>query len=85
MFQILIISFFIYLIILDFNYFLFLKKVIPLFPSNPPIKIEVMPSPLFLKIWLEIIYIYILFIYIYIYIYNRLYIYIFVALWYLPK
>ena len=80
MFQILIISFFIYLIILDFNYFLFLKKVIPLFPSNPPIKIEVMPSPLFLKIWLEIIYIYIFFLYIYIYIYNRLYIYIYLLL-----
>ena len=29
-------------------------KVIPLFPSNPPLKVEVLSSPPpFLKIWLE--------------------------------
>ena len=49
MFQILIISLFIYLVILDFNYFLFLKKFTPLFPSKPPLKIEVMSSPLFFE------------------------------------
>ena len=29
------------------------EKSHPLFPSNPPLKIEVLSSPLFLKIWLE--------------------------------
>ena len=32
-----------------------LKKVTPLFPSKPPLKVEVLSSsPLFLKIWLEV-------------------------------
>ena len=32
-----------------------LKKVTPLFPSNPPLKVEVLSSPApFLKIWLEV-------------------------------
>ena len=30
-----------------------LKKVTPLFLSNPPLKVEVLSSPPFLKIWLE--------------------------------
>ena len=31
-----------------------LKKVTPLFPSNPPLKVEILSSaPPFLKIWLE--------------------------------
>ena len=30
-----------------------LKKVTHLFPSNPPLKVEVLPSPHFLKTWLE--------------------------------
>ena len=30
-----------------------LKKVTPLFPSNPHLKTEVLSSPPFLKIWLE--------------------------------
>ena len=30
-----------------------LKKVTDLFPSNPPLKVEVLSSPSFLKIWLE--------------------------------
>ena len=30
------------------------KKFSPLFPSNPPLKVEVLSSPLFLKIWLEV-------------------------------
>ena len=34
-----------------------LKESRPLFPSNLPLKIEVPSSPLFLKIWLEVIYI----------------------------
>ena len=29
------------------------KKVTPLFPSNPPLKVEVLSSPPFLKTWLE--------------------------------
>ena len=41
----------------DFDYFLCeycnpLWKKSPLFPSNPPLKAEVLWSPLFLKIWL---------------------------------
>ena len=31
-----------------------LKKVTDLFPSNPPLKVEVLSSPSFLKIWLEV-------------------------------
>ena len=31
-----------------------LKKVAPLFPSNPPLKVEVLSSSPFLKIWLEV-------------------------------
>ena len=31
-----------------------LKKVAPLFPSNPTLKVKVLPSPPFLKIWLEV-------------------------------
>ena len=31
-----------------------LKKVNPLFPTNPLIKIKVLSSPPFLKIWLEV-------------------------------
>ena len=74
MFQILIISLFIYLVILDFNYFLFLKKFTPLFPSKPPLKIEVMSSPLFFEnLAGDYIYVYLIYIcmigYIYIYIY----------------
>ena len=30
------------------------KKVIPLFPSNPSLKVEVLSRPPFLKIWLEV-------------------------------
>ena len=30
-----------------------LKKVTPLFPSNPPLEIEILSSPPLLKIWLE--------------------------------
>ena len=42
----------------DFNLFLCEncnppEKSHPLFPSNPPLKVEVLPSPPFLKIWLE--------------------------------
>ena len=43
----------------DFNIFFvwklqpLLKKVTPLFPSNPPLKVEVLSSIPFLKIWLE--------------------------------
>ena len=29
------------------------KKVIPLFPSNPLLKVKVLSSPSFLTIWLE--------------------------------
>ena len=31
-----------------------LKKVTDLFPSNPPLKVEVLSSPSFFKIWLEV-------------------------------
>ena len=44
----------------DFNLFLEkncnpppLKKVTPLFPSKPPLKVEVLSSPPIFKIWLE--------------------------------
>ena len=43
----------------DFNLFFMWKlqppppeKSYPLFPNNPPLKVEVLSSPLFLKIWL---------------------------------
>ena len=44
----------------DFNLFFMwklqppLKKVTPVFPSNPPLKVEILSSPLFFKIWLEV-------------------------------
>ena len=31
-----------------------MKKVTPLFPSNLPLKVQVLSSPSFLKIWLEV-------------------------------
>ena len=31
-----------------------LKKVTPVFPSNPLLKVKVLSSPPFLKIWLEV-------------------------------
>ena len=43
----------------DFNFYVKiaprppLEKVIPLFPSNPLLKVEVLSNPPFLKIWLE--------------------------------
>ena len=44
----------------DFNYFFFVELAAPpkkshlLFPSNLPLKVEVLSSPPFLKIWLEV-------------------------------